>query len=534
MGARGASSSFSMGQGFGADLIESDDGALQMRVSGFDGPPVRIEVMNLMGHRGAQSRGGRSQQGSSDERADMRSFLSDMMPGSLVSSHLNGLRATTPNYVHPRGARPSGSSTNLIGIGSSSPYPVTHPLLKVSDPGQARLLQNAGTGRAGSSTSSSGIFGAISSAIRERGLHGHDDVRQARLSVSTRRRALGPIVSDRRWGTDIGEVEVVGSRLPSLLVTVESALFDQIEAPKEKEKEKARKEKVGVSTKALSGRRRYLHGEEDGESSGSEDEFLRDDSLMEPFDPLHYPAGDDEDEDGDEEAESEAELYDDADPSDHNFAVREEEECKEEGELEETKEGDDEDEGNEEKEELLESDDHAPSMIGENMPETSIAVTSLIIPLSSPPIASSTLQPASTVSEIQEKDDSLSNSLMSTDEPVNSTTRSIMSDDVNLSVNLSSMNGSDIRISDSKSSASSSSSESVITSNVTETSVPIPILVPLPVPVPMPIVSGIFPGVSDEVWVALPFEMQTELLVSIGMQAEADALLDAEITATGM
>ena len=36
MGIRGASSSFTMGQGFGADLIESDDGALQMRVSGFD------------------------------------------------------------------------------------------------------------------------------------------------------------------------------------------------------------------------------------------------------------------------------------------------------------------------------------------------------------------------------------------------------------------------------------------------------------------------------------------------------------------
>ena len=528
MGARGASSSFSMGQGFGADLIESDDGALQMRVSGFDGPPVRIEVMNLMGHRGAQSRGGRSQHGSSDERADMRSFLSDMMPGSLVASHLNGLRATTPNYVHPRGARPSGSNTNLIGIGSSSPYPVTHPLLKVSDPGQARLLQNAGTGRAGSSTSSSGIFGAISSAIRERGLHGHDDVRQARLSVSTRRRALGPIVSDRRWGTDIGEVEVVGSRLPSLLVTVESALFDQIEAPKEKEKEKARKDKVGVSSKALSGRRRNLHGEEDGESSGSEDEFLRDDSLMEPFDPLHYPAGDDEDEDedGDEEAESETEFYDYADPSGHDFAVREEEECKEEGELEETKEGDDEDEGKEEKDKPLESDEHTPSMIGENIPETSIAVTSLIIPLSSSPIASSTLQPASTVSEIQEKDDSFSNSLMSTDESVNSTTRSIMSDDVNFS----SMNGVDIGINDSNSSASSSSSEPVITLDVTEPSVSIPI----PVPVPMPIVSGIFPGVSDEVWVALPFEMQTELLVSIGMQAEADALLDAEITATGM
>ena len=501
MGIRGASSSFTMGQGFGADLIESDDGALQMRVSGFDGPPVRIEVMNLMGHRGAQSRGGRFQQGSSDERADMRSFLSDMMPGSLVSSHLNGMRATTPNYVHPRGARPSGSNTNLIGIGSSSPYPVTHPLLKVSDPGQARLLQNAGTGRAGSSTSSSGIFGAISSAIRERGLHGHDDVRQARLSVSTRRRALGPIVSDRRWGTDIGEVEVVGSRMPSLLVTVESALFDQIEVPKEKEKEKARKEKIGLSTKASSSRRRYLNGEEDGESSGSEDEFSGDDSLLEPFqgDRHNYGGGgDDEEDDGDEEEEAEAELYDDADASDHGFSVREEEECKEEGELEETKEGDDDDDEEEEEKEdkPLESDDHNPS-IGENMPDNSVSITSITVPLSSTSITTSTLVPISTSREIEDNDDSHSNSAMSTDEPTNSTIRSLMSDDEALPV----MMGIDM---------ASSSSESVIPSDIIAPSATVPI------PVPVPIVSGIFPGVSDEVWVALPFEMQTELLVSIG------------------
>ena len=58
--------------------------------------------------------------------------------------------------------------------------------------------------------------------------------------------------------------------------------------------------------------------------------------------------------------------------------------------------------------------------------------------------------------------------------------------------------------------------------------------VPAPAPVPPPVKAVSFPGVSDEVWAALPFEMQTELLVSVGMQAEADALLDSEITATGV
>ena len=111
--------------------------------------------------------------------------------------------------------------------------------------------------------------------------------------------------------------------------------------------------------------------------------------------------------------------------------------------------------------------------------------------------------------EIEDEDDIHSNSAMSIDEPTNSTIRSLKSEDQAMA---------------------SSSSESVIPSDIIAPSA----TVPIPVPVPVPIVSGIFPGVSDEVWVALPFEMQTELLVSIGMQAEADALLDAEITATGM
>jgi hypothetical protein len=79
---------------------------------------------------------------------------------------------------------------------------------------------------------------------RERGLQGPDDVRQARLGVSTRRRALGPIVSDRRWGTYIGEVEIVGSRVQALVTTMEASLSSEIET-----KEKNRK-KVSLSGEA--------------------------------------------------------------------------------------------------------------------------------------------------------------------------------------------------------------------------------------------------------------------------------------------
>jgi hypothetical protein len=53
-----------MGRGgmSGADLIENDDGALQMRLAGSDGPPMRIEVLNMLGGQrdGARRRGARS------------------------------------------------------------------------------------------------------------------------------------------------------------------------------------------------------------------------------------------------------------------------------------------------------------------------------------------------------------------------------------------------------------------------------------------------------------------------------------------
>lgn len=83
--------------------------------------------------------------------------------------------------------------------------------------------------------------------------------------------------------------------------------------------------------------------------------------------------------------------------------------------------------------------------------------------------------------------------------------------------------------------AGATAATAAIESNPTEdTAVPTPEVIPASAPVPVPVKMVSFPGVSDEVWAALPFEMQTELLVSVGMQAEADALLDSEITATGV
>ena len=64
------------------------------------------------------------------------------------------------------------------------------------------------------------------------GLQSFDPRRQIRLgmgaatptSSTVTRRKVGPIVSDRRWGTDVGEIEPVGGRQSVLLTAVENAM----------------------------------------------------------------------------------------------------------------------------------------------------------------------------------------------------------------------------------------------------------------------------------------------------------------------
>jgi hypothetical protein len=148
----------------GADLIENDDGALQMRIAGSDGPPMRIEVLNMLG--GQRDGGG----GGARRRVPSRSFLSDMLPPGAISmgGERDPQRSISAAYSI-MGGRPNRivSGYSGAGVGASSPHPVTHPLLRASDPGQARQLQSATTGRGGQAGLNSGdIFSAIFNAIR--------------------------------------------------------------------------------------------------------------------------------------------------------------------------------------------------------------------------------------------------------------------------------------------------------------------------------------------------------------------------------
>jgi hypothetical protein len=491
--------------GFGADLIENDDGGLQMRL-GFDGPPVRIEVLNLLGGGREGRVRPRNHHSSGADGNEMRTFFSEMMPGAMSS---NQIRASTGTGAYPyyrSGGRPATVNIPVSGIGASLPFPVTHPLLKVSDPGQARQLQNAGAGRSSSSNSSGGIFGAIFTAIRDRSNQTFDDVRQARLNVSTRRRALGPLVSDRRWGTDIGEVEIVGSRMTALMATAEASLEDHVEAAKEKLSEKAKHDN-------------FLYRIRNGTSATATDSEQGMDVIYEDMPVGSGDDGDDEDDDADEDEDLDAFEMTGAEPGPNRRGGADEEESKEEGELEETKEGDnndeeekdDDDEDDKEEEEEEEDADEEGGMPASELSATVAPATSSS--------AMSELSSADTVEmagtgEVEDK------SAFTNIEPSAALNTQPVPEGAAVEVYIPPAAATE-----------TDSHDPAVSTEVTAIMQSIPAV---PVPPPAPAVrTGTFPGVSDEVWAALPFEMQTELLVSVGMQAEADALLDAEITATG-
>jgi hypothetical protein len=504
--------------GFGADLIENDDGGLQMRL-GFDGPPVRIEVLNLLGGGREGRVRPRNHHSSGADGNEMRTFFSEMMPGAISSGQIRASTGTgTGAYPYYRsGGRPATVNTPVSGIGASLPFPVTHPLLKVSDPGQARQLQNAGVGRSSSSNSSGGIFGAIFTAIRDRSNQTFDDVRQARLNVSTRRRALGPLVSDRRWGTDIGEVEIVGSRMTALMATAEASLEDHVEAAKEKLSEKAKHDN-------------FLYRMRNGTSATATDSEQGMDVIYEEMPVGSGDDGDDEDDDADEDEDLDAFEMTGAEPVPNRRGGADEEESKEEGELEETKEGDnddDDDDDEEEEEEKDEDDEDDKEEEDEDEEDANEESGMPALELSATAAASSS---SSAVSEILSADTVEMTGTGEAEDKSAST-----APETSVALNTQPVpEGAAVEDSIPPAAATELAIHHPAASTEETAIIQAIPAVPVPVPPPAPAVrTGTFPGVSDEVWAALPFEMQTELLVSVGMQAEADALLDAEITATG-
>ena len=145
---------------------------------------------------------------------DIRNFLSQMtsMSGIQVQSRFHGQ------------SQERNRQEDAIAVTSQ---PVLHPLLAVTDPRQAREIFSStnppGRGQA--------MMDHILSAIDSHAPFGSRTLggAQQRMEITERRRLLNPFVCDRRWGTDIGELELVGGRIKSLVESFKTYLSDQIE-----------------------------------------------------------------------------------------------------------------------------------------------------------------------------------------------------------------------------------------------------------------------------------------------------------------
>jgi hypothetical protein len=161
-----------------------------------------------------------------------------------IRLHRTSNASNFPSFLNDMFAPPGSSSerrSNRNQTTTSSGGTTLHPLLSASDGRRGRLGHGSGRG-----TSIGDIFGSFISSIYNGGSssgttnsiwgdYNDDTSRQNRTVFSSRRKGLGPLVSDRRWGTDVGEIEPVGSRLPILGTAVESVLQDIIEDEKDEQ-----------------------------------------------------------------------------------------------------------------------------------------------------------------------------------------------------------------------------------------------------------------------------------------------------------
>lgn len=200
-----------------ADIMESFNA--QSRGGGLGGGAVRIAGDDLMGFLGtlpipeflrntiASSGGLRHMvahipmNGESMEHDEATMFdMSNEFHGG-VREALDSL--VRPNRVHNRANVREGAASN--------PTPLRHPLLHM--PTADRTRGNAsGRGRSGS------FIDAIISAVEGPG-RGPDllsSEEKMKSVVTQRRRLLGSLISDRRWGTDVGDRELTSGLLGAL------------------------------------------------------------------------------------------------------------------------------------------------------------------------------------------------------------------------------------------------------------------------------------------------------------------------------
>lgn len=175
--------------------------------------------------------------------ASLGQFMSNMLPPnmSLTSSTARLDPTTGAVTLSFGGERRDGPGLSAAGSGGGDPsmmattvQPASHPLLSVTDARRNRFLQPSTNGLAAAvgHSRSNPFVRAMSFPYQYQSAGSQATTLESsfrRGVISTRRRAIGPIVSDRRWGTDIGDVEPAGARLATLTAAVEEALGDAVE-----------------------------------------------------------------------------------------------------------------------------------------------------------------------------------------------------------------------------------------------------------------------------------------------------------------
>ena len=219
----------------------------QGRVGGIDGIHIdgSLSGLDLSSQRFVfQSSAGNDETGNSgaDLSSSFRQFISNYLPANMSSStarfdHRTG--AVTLSFGRTRDFSGNSSTHAPMTSNNRLVQPHLHPLLSVTDARRNRFLlpnangaQNASTTAFNAVSSNCGMPLRTAALVRETTTSNHivdSTNRLARNAVSVRRRSIGPIVSDRRWGTDMGDLEPAGSRLIALTTAMEVALKDSIE-----------------------------------------------------------------------------------------------------------------------------------------------------------------------------------------------------------------------------------------------------------------------------------------------------------------
>lgn len=200
------------GPGGSSVQIHQDRSGLQVHIQG--GSEAMMDLLQYLPHPGRNPRLQRSPGHISDSR-------------NIFSNHQNLQALRRRGALHIGGPHMFGRRPAEDERSASTAQPTVHPLLSVTDPRQARDLFAPSTSRGQAMVDT--ILSAIETHDRYTSAARAIDPQQVRSGIANRRRILNPVVSDRRWGTDIGEIDVVGGRLQSLVESFTHAASDLIE-----------------------------------------------------------------------------------------------------------------------------------------------------------------------------------------------------------------------------------------------------------------------------------------------------------------